>query len=74
MNYILDLMRSTIRYPMIEYLSRKPIHIFEDSLEKVFFKIKIFQENENKWKINLNDFITQLTPYFNEIKNILIKF
>ena len=74
MNYILDLIRSTIRYPIIKYLSRKPIHIFEDTMAKVLFRIKIFQENENKWKINLNDFIIQLTPYFNEIKNMFIKF
>jgi len=74
MNYILDLIRSTIRYPNIKYLSRKPIHIFEDTMAKVLFRIKIFQENENKWKINLNDFIIQLTPYFNEIKNMFIKF
>ena len=73
LNYILDLIKSATINPIIKHLPRKPIHIFEDTVENVIYRIRIFQEKENKWKINLKELLEQLTPYIEEIRNILIK-
>ena len=70
--YFLDLIRVALTNPIIKHLSRSPIYIFEDTIEKVFYRIKIFQKKENGWNIDLNDLAEQITPYINEIRNILL--
>ena len=72
LNYFIDLIGSTLMNPAIKYLERRPIHIFEDAVSNVIYRIKIFQERENKWKVNLDELVERLTPYFDEIRNILI--
>ncbi len=74
LNNILDLIRSAMLHPIIKHLSRKPIHIFEDAIDDVFSSIRIFQNKENKWNINLKRLLKQVTPYIDKIRNTLIAF
>lgn len=72
LKYFIDLIRSVLMNPAIKHLERRPIHIFEDAVSNVIYRIRIFQERENNWRFNLDELIERLTPYFDVISNILI--
>ncbi|KKM74050.1 hypothetical protein LCGC14_1404330, partial [marine sediment metagenome] len=72
LKFFLNTIRLTLVNPIIQHLSRKPIHIFEDTIEKVFYRIRIFQDREDGWKINLSKLAEQVSPYIEKIKNFLI--